>query len=61
MNTYFNDSDFELGKVIVALNKNFNKVNLFTCDINHIFNGIDIEKIEVISTIYKLLNNQKMV
>lgn len=90
MDTYFNDNDFELGKVIVALTKNFNKVNLFTCNINHIFDGINIEKIEylfysdktdinsnmgdiiliylknkekmaVINTVYKLLNNPYVV
>lgn len=90
MDTYFNDNDFELGKEIVALTKNFNKVNLFTCNINHIFDGINIEKIEylfysdktdtnsnmgdiiliylknkdkisVINTVYKLLNNPYVV
>ena len=33
MDTYFNDNDFELGKVIVALTKNFNKVNLFLMEL----------------------------
>lgn len=60
MDTYFNDSDFELGKVIVALTKNFDKVNLFTCDINHIFNGIDIEKIEYLFYSNKIDTNSNM-
>ena len=42
MNNYSFYSDFEEGKVIIALNKNFN------ANVNEIFNEIDIEKIEVI-------------
>lgn len=44
MDTYFNNNDFETGKVIIALNKQFNNVNLSSYSIQHIFNGIDIEK-----------------
>ena len=46
MNTYFDNTDFESGKVIVALTKNFNHINLSTFNINNIFAGINIEKIE---------------
>lgn len=57
MDTYFNDSDFESGKIIVALNKNSNNLNLFTCDIKQIFNGIDIEKIEYLFRSNKIDND----
>lgn len=60
MGKYFYDSDFESGKVIVALNKNFNNLNLFAYDINHIFTGIDIKKIEYIFHSNKMDNSNNM-
>lgn len=60
MDTYFNDNDFELGKVIVALTKNFNKVNLFTYNINYIFDGINIEKTEYLFYSDKTDTNSNM-
>lgn len=57
LNTYFNNNDFEKGKVIVALTKDFNSLNLFYLDIRHIFYEIDIEKIEyLIKIIYAIFN-----
>lgn len=49
MDTYFNSNDFETGKVIVALNNKLNNINLYSYNIEHIFNEIDIEKVEYIS------------
>ena len=60
MNTYFNNNDFEVGKIIISLSKNFNKVNLLSCDINHIFNGINIEKIEYLFQPNKTDNNSNL-
>lgn len=57
MNTYFDNRDFETGKLIVTLNNNFNNVNLFSCDIKSLFNGIDIEKIEYIYRSNKINTN----
>ncbi len=51
MDSYFLNSDFQEGKVIVALNKNFN------VNINEIFKGIDVEKIEVIFNTSKTNSN----
>lgn len=60
MDTYFNNNDFETGKVIIALNKQFNNVNLSSYSIEHIFNGIDIEKIEYLYRSNKIDNNSNM-
>lgn len=59
MNTYFNN-DFELGKVIVTLNKNFNNLNLFTCDIKNIFFGIEVERVEYLFRCNKVDVNSNM-
>lgn len=60
MDTYFNSNDYETGKVIVALNNQLNNINLSSYDIEHIFNGIDIEKVEYIYRSNKINNNSNM-
>ena len=61
MDTYFNNSnDFEIKKVIVALNNQLNNINLSSYDIKHIFNGIDIEKVEHIYQSNKINNNSNI-
>lgn len=60
MDTYFNSNNYETGKVIVALNNQLNNINLSSYDIEHIFNGIDIEKVEYIYRSNKINNNSNM-
>ena len=43
-----NDSNFESGKIIVALNKNLISSHSTDYYINHILRGIDVDKVEVI-------------
>lgn len=45
---YFYDDNFEAGKVIVSLNKNFVYSNLSDFYANHILDNIDFEKAEII-------------
>lgn len=59
MNTDSNNN-FELGKLIVALTKNFNKSNLFSYDIKHTFLGVDIEKIEYLFRPIKVDTNSNI-
>lgn len=57
MDSYFYNSNFELDKVIVALNKNFSNFDFLIYDVSYILTEIDIEKVEYIFHTDKIDNN----
>ena len=56
----YNNNNFEAGKVIVALNKNFNYTDSSDYYINQVLDGIDFEKIDVIFRPNKINNESAM-